>query len=137
VDDSPSFLQRIADALCDDLYLTQVRRRPPDRDPHPENRDRAQRTLRDHGIGVAEDQQGRISERFEQAASSENDSGFGVGLWIVKQIADALGATVRVERRPGDGANFTLDLRKPAGWRRDARLRSRAARAGAARSCAG
>ncbi|WP_437599153.1 ATP-binding protein [Sorangium sp. So ce590] len=74
--------------------------------------DRARLVVRDRGIGIAPDQQARIFERFERAVSSENYSGFGMGLWIVRQIADALGATIEVDSRPGDGATFTVDLPK-------------------------
>lgn len=74
--------------------------------------DRARLTVRDRGIGIAPDQQARIFERFERAVSSENYSGFGMGLWIVRQIADALGATIEVHSHPGDGATFTVDLPK-------------------------
>jgi PAS domain S-box-containing protein len=80
---------------------------------HIEDRqDSARLTVRDHGIGIAKDQQARIFERFERAVSSENYSGFGMGLWIVQQIADALGATIDVESTPGDGAAFTVELPK-------------------------
>lgn len=72
----------------------------------------ARLTVRDRGIGIAEDQQARIFDRFERAVSSENYSGFGMGLWIVRQIADALGATIQVESKQGEGATFTLDLPK-------------------------
>ncbi|WP_437325875.1 ATP-binding protein [Sorangium sp. So ce381] len=77
--------------------------------------DRARLTVRDRGIGIAPEQQARIFERFERAVSSENYSGFGMGLWIVRQIADALGATIQVDSRPGEGATFTVDLPKEPG----------------------
>jgi signal transduction histidine kinase len=74
----------------------------------------ARLTVRDHGIGIAEEQQVRIFQRFERAVSSENYSGFGLGLWIVKRISDALGGTVGVASRPGEGAAFTVELPKRA-----------------------
>ncbi|MGK4008429.1 ATP-binding protein [Sorangium sp. So ce1036] len=74
--------------------------------------DRARLTVRDRGIGIAPDQQARIFERFERAVSSENYSGFGMGLWIVRQIADALGATIAVDSKQGEGAVFTVELPK-------------------------
>lgn len=75
----------------------------------------ARLTVRDHGIGIAEEQQARIFRRFERAVPSESYGGFGLGLWIVERIADALGASVGVTSRPGEGAAFTVELPKAAG----------------------
>jgi PAS domain S-box-containing protein len=72
--------------------------------------DRAVVTIRDRGLGIAAHDHERIFGRFERAASSRNYGGIGLGLWIVKQIIDALGGTVTVESTPGDGSAFTVDL---------------------------
>jgi signal transduction histidine kinase len=37
-----------------------------------------------------------------------------MGLWIVKQIAAAHGGSIRVESKPGEGAEFTVDLPRDA-----------------------
>jgi len=67
-------------------------------------------TIRDRGMGIEPTDQERIFGRFERAASSRHYGGIGLGLWIVKQIIDALGGTVTVESRPGDGSTFTVAL---------------------------
>jgi PAS domain S-box-containing protein len=68
----------------------------------------------DQGIGIEEQAQERIFERFERAVSTENYGGFGVGLWLVREVARALDGSVRVESSPGAGARFTVDLpRRP------------------------
>jgi signal transduction histidine kinase len=72
--------------------------------------DRAILSVRDHGIGISEDDQRRIFQRFERAVSKRNYGGFGLGLWIVRQIVEALGGSVRVESTPGQGSLFTVEL---------------------------
>ena len=72
--------------------------------------DRAVLVIRDHGVGIAPHDHDRIFGRFERAASSRNYGGIGLGLWIVKQIVDALGGTVNVESTQGSGSTFTVEL---------------------------
>lgn len=71
---------------------------------------RAWLTVSDRGIGIPLEDQARIFERFERAVPGKNYSGFGVGLWICKQITDALGGRIRVESRPGEGSTFEITL---------------------------
>jgi len=71
-------------------------------------------TIRDRGLGIAPHDHQRIFGRFERAASSRHYGGIGLGLWIVKQIIDALGGTVAVESTPGDGSTFTVSLPRHA-----------------------
>jgi signal transduction histidine kinase len=66
--------------------------------------------VRDHGIGVAPEHQRRIFERFERAASARHYGGFGLGLWIARQIVEASGGTIAVESAPGAGSTFIVDL---------------------------
>lgn len=70
--------------------------------------------VRDRGIGIAADQQARIFGRFERGVSDRHYGGFGLGLWIVKQILDALGGTIAVESAPGKGSTFTVTLPRRA-----------------------
>ncbi|WP_239014667.1 MEDS domain-containing protein [Archangium violaceum] len=66
--------------------------------------------VRDAGPGIAEKDHERIFERFVQAGSQTFSGGFGLGLWIVKQMVDAHQGTVTLVSRPGAGATFTLML---------------------------
>jgi len=67
--------------------------------------------VRDHGDGVPLNQQARVFERFERAVGpGERRSGFGVGLWVVRQLAEAMGGTVAIEDARGGGALFTVTL---------------------------
>ncbi|MGZ3457716.1 MAG: PAS domain-containing sensor histidine kinase [Archangium sp.] len=71
---------------------------------------RAYLSVRDHGIGIAAKDQARIFEPFERAVSSRHYGGFGLGLWIVRQIIESMGGTIRVESLPGKGSTFTVEL---------------------------
>ncbi len=66
--------------------------------------------VRDRGIGIAPDQQGRIFERLERGVSIDDYGGLGLGLWIVGQLAHAMHGTVRVESQPGEGSTFIVEL---------------------------
>jgi PAS domain S-box-containing protein len=66
--------------------------------------------VRDRGIGISPGDQGRIFERFERAASPEHYGGFGIGLWIARELVEAMGGTIRVESAPGQGSTFTIKL---------------------------
>jgi PAS domain S-box-containing protein len=69
----------------------------------------------DHGIGIPKESQGRIFERFERVAPVEHFGGFGLGLWIVRQIVEAHGGTIAVESDGGgQGAVFTVRLPQAA-----------------------
>ncbi|WP_187345082.1 GAF domain-containing sensor histidine kinase [Cystobacter ferrugineus] len=66
--------------------------------------------VRDEGIGIAPRDQARIFERFERAVSEQHYSGFGLGLWIVREIIQRLGGTISVNSSPGVGSAFTVEL---------------------------
>jgi signal transduction histidine kinase len=70
----------------------------------------ARLVVKDQGIGIAPEDQGRIFERFERAVSGTHYSGFGLGLWAAREAALALDGTIRVESAPGAGATFTVEL---------------------------
>ena len=67
--------------------------------------------VRDYGSGVPIQERERILGRFGRAAGrNERRSGFGVGLWVVCQLAGAMGGTIAIEDAPGGGALFTVTL---------------------------
>jgi signal transduction histidine kinase len=72
--------------------------------------DRAVLTVRDRGIGIAEEDQRRIFERFERAVPSKHYGGFGLGLWIVRQIVEAMGGSIHLHSRVGEGTAFQVTL---------------------------
>ena len=66
--------------------------------------------VKDKGIGIAPEDTGRIFERFERAVSVRHYGGFGIGLWLVREIVQALGGTVEVTSAQGEGSTFTVTL---------------------------
>jgi signal transduction histidine kinase len=74
------------------------------------NGEEARLTVRDRGIGIDAADQQRIFDRFERAVASQRAGGFGLGLWITKQIVDAHGGSIRVESTPGSGSAFLVEL---------------------------
>jgi signal transduction histidine kinase len=73
----------------------------------------------DTGIGIAEEHQARVFEEFYRVPHAAPDSGLGLGLALVRRMADALGATVRLRSRPGRGSTFSLWLPAADGARGD------------------
>ncbi|HEX2573746.1 MAG TPA: HAMP domain-containing sensor histidine kinase [Polyangia bacterium] len=69
----------------------------------------------DHGIGIAEADQRRIFERFERAVPEQHFGGFGIGLWLSRQIVEAHGGRIKVSSRPGEGSRFEIELPKGEG----------------------
>jgi len=64
----------------------------------------------DRGIGIPHDQQERIFERFEQGRSEQRSGGFGIGLWVVKNICAAMGGRIAVDSQVGRGTRFVVTL---------------------------
>ncbi len=67
-------------------------------------------SIRDHGIGIAECDQVRIFEQFQRATSSRSNGGFGVGLWITRQLVLAMRGEISVASELGSGSTFTVVL---------------------------
>jgi PAS domain S-box-containing protein len=70
----------------------------------------AKLSVRDHGIGLASEDQERIFERFARAVPLTRYPGLGVGLYVAHEIARVHGGSIRVESAPGQGATFTIEL---------------------------
>ncbi len=68
--------------------------------------------VRDHGHGIAPADQARIFDRFERLVSHRNYGGFGLGLWIVRQLVDAHGGQIEVVSQRDHGSTFSVILPK-------------------------
>jgi len=72
-------------------------------------KDRARITVVDRGEGLTPEQQARVFEKFERLGRS-GDGGSGLGLYISRRLARAMGGDLTVKSTPGKGASFTLEL---------------------------
>ena len=76
-------------------------------------------TVADKGIGIPLAELEKIFQKFYRVGRSETQGrrGSGVGLALVRHVAEAHGGRVTVESRPGEGSRFTLwlPLRREAG----------------------
>jgi signal transduction histidine kinase len=66
--------------------------------------------VHDMGPGIPSGDHTRIFEPFRRLHSSSRVPGVGLGLSLVRAVADAHGGSVRVESDPGTGTTFTLVL---------------------------
>jgi PAS domain S-box-containing protein len=82
---------------------------PIDIETHTEGGEAVLRIV-DRGIGIAPADQKNIFERFARAAGAREYAGFGLGLWISRQIVAASGGQIDVQSEPGRGATFTVTL---------------------------
>lgn len=70
--------------------------------------------VRDHGIGVSEEDKRRIFDKFEQVDNSmSRQQGTGLGLAISNRIVQMMGSSISLESEVGRGSTFSFTLRLP------------------------
>jgi len=74
----------------------------------PESERTAWVEVSDEGPGIPPESQERLFERYFRAEPNAGVRGTGLGLWIVRQIVEALGGEVAVASSPGQGARFSF-----------------------------
>ena len=85
--------------------------------------------VKDHGIGISEDGMARLFGKFERAVSERHYGGLGLGLYITRQIVEAMGGTITVRSAQGQGSTFILRLpTQPPQPRQQPQAQARAAR---------
>jgi len=72
------------------------------------NEDKIKVSIRDEGIGIAENELGNIFEKFYKSSLRQNASGSGLGLAIAKQIALKHDGQIYVSSVLGEGSTFTF-----------------------------
>ena len=70
----------------------------------------ARLVVEDQGIGIDPERLRHVFGRFERAVPASNYGGLGLGLYIVREIVNALGGTVSVKSATGAGSTFTVEL---------------------------
>jgi signal transduction histidine kinase len=71
--------------------------------------DLAALVVADQGKGIAPEDQARVFEKFERVDPNE-PGGTGLGLYISRRLARAMGGDIALDSAPGQGARFTFTL---------------------------
>ena len=66
--------------------------------------------VEDNGIGMSEEFQKKMFEPFTQEKDTMANMGSGLGLAIVKQLVEAMGGSIRVESKAGQGSRFIVSM---------------------------
>jgi PAS domain S-box-containing protein len=68
----------------------------------------------DSGIGIAEADQKRVFDEFVQVGPDHQNAqvGTGLGLSLARRLVEAMGGSVTVTSKPGEGSTFTVRLRR-------------------------
>jgi two-component system, sensor histidine kinase len=64
----------------------------------------------DTGIGIPQEAQGRLFERFEQVDTGRSHDGTGLGLSICRGLVELMGGEISVQSEPNIGSLFTVRL---------------------------
>jgi signal transduction histidine kinase len=74
--------------------------------------DRIEIAVADRGEGIPPEHAEHVFDRFVQldSGNTRKVGGFGLGLYVVRQVCEALGATVRLESVPDAGSTFTVEV---------------------------
>lgn len=70
-------------------------------------------TVRDSGPGISAEDQARLFRLFEQGdgSSTRRHGGTGIGLWVMRLLAEAMDGEVGVRSEPGQGSEFWMTVR--------------------------
>lgn len=66
--------------------------------------------VQDQGMGIAEEEQGLVFERFYRSKSVSSEPGFGIGLYLVREVLSKQGGYVKIKSNIGKGSIVQLYL---------------------------
>lgn len=69
-------------------------------------------SVKDHGIGIREEDTAKIFQRFYRADTLQQEDGTGIGLYLTREILRRENGYIKVKSKEGKGAEFVLYLRK-------------------------
>lgn len=79
----------------------------------------------DDGPGISEEEQALLFQPFERLGAERTDvQGTGLGLALARQLTTAMGGTIGVSSVPGEGATFSVRLRRASGTDAAAQVRA-------------
>ncbi len=105
-------------SILQNLVSNAIKYRAPERTPHirvvtkPYGATYLQLTVADNGMGIREEDQEKIFSMYTRLQPSEEIEGNGVGLAIVKRIAENYGGKIEVKSKPGQGTTFYVYLQQ-------------------------
>ena len=69
-------------------------------------------SIKDTGIGIAEEDIPRIFARFGRLGTSREKEGVGIGLYLAREIISKEGGYIKVKSKPGEGSEFLIYLKR-------------------------
>jgi PAS domain S-box-containing protein len=70
--------------------------------------------VKNQGIGIPEEEQDKLFERFFRAKNAQDIEGTGLGLHIIKQFVDLMSGTIDFKSKTNKGATFLVKLPRPS-----------------------
>ena len=70
--------------------------------------------VQNQGIGIPEEEQEKLFERFFRAKNAQDIQGTGLGLHIIKQFVDLMSGTIDFKSKTNKGATFLVKLPRPS-----------------------
>ena len=67
-------------------------------------------TVQDNGIGIPEEEQKYLYNKFFRAKNTGSVQGTGLGLTIVKRYVELMGGSVSFQSKAGEGTTFTIKI---------------------------
>jgi signal transduction histidine kinase len=110
--DAQALVQCFSHLLNNALKFVPSGTRPEVKVSTERNGHRVRLCVQDNGIGIPAAHHNRIFKLFERLHPQSEYEGTGLGLAVVRKLAEQMGATVGVESEPGKGSRFWIELNR-------------------------